>query len=128
MASFFCSGVREGGAAHGLSLSFGAASAFGGTGTDKVALHIRQAAEHREHQTAGKSKKTLSADQSLGHPRRRGDDVVSFASFRRTHSRSGAERRVEAVRQRDRRLAENRGADPFPGDLHLASFHLWGLH
>jgi hypothetical protein len=36
-----------------LSLSLGAASAFGGAGTDKIAFHVRQAAKNGEHQAPG---------------------------------------------------------------------------
>ena len=41
------------GTPHGLSLSLGAATAFGGTGADKVALDIGQPAEYRQHQAPG---------------------------------------------------------------------------
>jgi hypothetical protein len=45
IASFCWAGVRGRGPPHGLSLSLGAASAFGCPGADKIALHVRQAAE-----------------------------------------------------------------------------------
>jgi hypothetical protein len=34
-------------------LDLGAATAFGGAGADKVALHVRKAAEYRQHQAPG---------------------------------------------------------------------------
>jgi hypothetical protein len=34
-----------------LSLGLGTASAFGGAGADKIALHIGEACENRQHQT-----------------------------------------------------------------------------
>jgi len=36
-----------------LSLGLGAAPAFGGSGADKIALHVRQPAEYRQHQASG---------------------------------------------------------------------------
>ena len=52
LAAYFCwAGVREG--RHVLSLGLGAASAFGGTGADKIALHVGEAAENRQHQAPG---------------------------------------------------------------------------
>ena len=52
LVAYFCwAGVREGG--HVLSLGLGAASAFGGTGADKIALHVGEAAENRQHQAPG---------------------------------------------------------------------------
>jgi hypothetical protein len=36
-----------------LSSGFGTAPAFGGTGADKIALHIRQPAENGDHQAPG---------------------------------------------------------------------------
>ena len=41
------------GSAHGLSLRLGARAAFGGAGADKIALHIGQASENRQHQPPG---------------------------------------------------------------------------
>ncbi len=40
------------GSAHLVPSRFGAAPAFGGTRADKVALHVRQAAENGQHQAA----------------------------------------------------------------------------
>ena len=36
-----------------LSSGLGAAPAFGGAGADKIALHVRQPAENRQHQAPG---------------------------------------------------------------------------
>jgi hypothetical protein len=38
---------------HLLSLGLGAASALGGAGADKIALHVRQSAENGNHQAPG---------------------------------------------------------------------------
>src|SRR3954453_17568005 len=49
-----CRGQRRG-AAHMLSSGFGTAPAFGGTGADKIPLHVRQPAENGKHQAPGAS-------------------------------------------------------------------------
>src|SRR5215472_15667423 len=36
-----------------FSLALGAAPAFGSAGADKIALHVRQSAEYRQHQAPG---------------------------------------------------------------------------
>ena len=36
-----------------LSLGLGTAPAFGGAGADKIALHVRNPAEYRQHQAPG---------------------------------------------------------------------------
>jgi hypothetical protein len=36
-----------------LSLRLGAAPAFGGSGADKIALHVGETSEYREHQAPG---------------------------------------------------------------------------
>ena len=53
VASFSCAGLREGGPPHVLSSRLGAAPAFGSTGADKIALHVRQPAKYRQHQAPG---------------------------------------------------------------------------
>ena len=51
---FFLLGRCQGrGAAHVHSLGLGAAPAFGCAGADKIALHVCEAAQYRQHQTPG---------------------------------------------------------------------------
>jgi hypothetical protein len=91
MASFCCAGVREGGRPHVLSLGLGAAPAFGGAGADKIALHVGEASEYREHQAPGAAAAAVGPRFRQGSELRLGvDDALGDAEQVEGAAREGS--------------------------------------